>query len=197
MLADSDDDNDFIPDTDDLYPLDGTKFLNAPYAITFQGVIESVSDSAVDKEPHQVQAGEAYKYTLIVDNHAPTSADQSWSRNDLEFLMLSVNDDESAISLVDAPNMRAIFGIGGNLSASGSIQTNGSSDLTSVFSSVFFLGGPDAPVMDWYQVYGWLDQDLQVAKRMQDLLTLLPRQAAPTAISQDGLSKVISTAPEL
>ena len=182
--CDSDDDNDFIPDTDDLYPLDGTKFLNAPYAITFQGVIESVSDSAVDKEPHQVQAGEAYKYTLIVDNHAPTSADQSWSRNDLEFLMLSVNDDESAISLVDAPNMRAIFGIGGNLSASGSIQTNGSSDLTSVFVGIF-LGGPDAPVMDWYQVYGWLDQDLQVAKRMQGFTDTVA-EAGGTYSNQSG-----------
>ena len=77
--ADPDDDNDSIADADDLYPLDNTKHQNTPYVITFEGVVDYVSDSVEGKEPHQIKSGDTYRYTLVLDNHKGLTENQTWA----------------------------------------------------------------------------------------------------------------------
>ena len=106
-----DTDGDGVVDTDDLYPEDSARSANSPFFFTFDGTIDFASASSEGKEPHGVKAGEAYRYTIVVDNHGGSGAGQSWDRSDIEYLILTLNDDEDASVLVDIANMRTVFGL--------------------------------------------------------------------------------------
>ena len=94
--CDEDDDNDEVPDDTDLYPLDASRSTNTPYYFAFEGIINIVTDSEENKEPHQIRSGEKYRYVIVVDNNLSAIASQSWSRSNIEFLSLTFNDNEDA-----------------------------------------------------------------------------------------------------
>ena len=116
--CDDDDDNDSIADADDLYPLDNTKHQNTPYVITFEGVVDYVSDSVEGKEPHQIKSGDTYRYTLVFDNHNGSVENQTWGRtfanSDIEYLLLTIEGESSGTLMVDVANMRPIPGLFGS-----------------------------------------------------------------------------------
>ena len=92
-IVGQDGDEDGVPDAADLYPNDATQSLNTPYRFSFHGTIDFASDSSEGKVPHGVKAGEAYRYTIVVDNHGGSGAGQPWDRSDIEYLILTLNDD--------------------------------------------------------------------------------------------------------
>jgi len=166
--AEDDQDNDGVVDALDLYPEDASKSANTPYYFTFEGVIDFVSESSADKRPHQVRAGEAYQYTIVVDNHGGSSMSGEWARADIEFLLLAINDNEDASVLVDVPNIRTPFGIGSSLGGpSLTLETDANGALIKTWNDAIFLGLSDDIRLDWYQTYGWLDSEIGVAQRLQ------------------------------
>ena len=166
--VEDDQDNDGVVDALDLYPEDASKSANTPYYLTFEGVIDFVSESSADKRPHQVRAGEAYQYTIVVDNHGGSSMSSEWVRADIEFLLLAINDNEDASVLVDVPNIRTPFGIGSSLGGpSLTLETDANGALIKTWNDAIFLGLSDDIRLDWYQTYGWLDSEIGVAQRLQ------------------------------
>ena len=175
--CDEDDDNDSVADSNDLYPLDNTKSQNTPYVITFEGTVDYISDPVEGKEPHQIESGDTYRYTLVFDNHTGSTENQTWGRtfasNDFEYLLLTIEGESLATVMVDLGTMRPIPGLfGSSISsiqgASGlDVETDGSGALAKVWNDVTFLGLGDDIRLDWYQTYGWLDSEIAVAMRLQ------------------------------
>ena len=175
--CDDDDDNDSIADADDLYPLENTKHQNTPYVITFEGVVDYVSDSVEGKEPHQIKSGDTYRYTLVFDNHNGSVENQTWGRtfanSDIEYLLLTIEGESSGTLMVDVANMRPIPGLfGSSLNSfqgvSGlDIETDGTGALSKVWNDVTFLGLGDDIRLDWYQSYGWIAPNVAAAIRLQ------------------------------
>jgi predicted RNA-binding protein with TRAM domain len=161
-------DNDGVVDALDLYPEDATKSANTPFYFTFDGVIDVVSDSTEGKTPHQVRSGEAYRYTIVVDNHDGAASAQTWTRADIEFLILTLNNDEDAAVLVDVANIRTPFGFGSSLSGQSlTLESDQAGKLTKTWNDAIFIGVSDDIRLDWYQTFGWLDSEIGVAQRLQ------------------------------
>ena len=168
MSADADDDNDEVPDDTDLYPLDASRSTNTPYYFAFEGIINIVTDSEENKEPHQIRSGEKYRYVIVVDNNLSAIASQSWSRSNIEFLSLTFNNNEDASVLVDVNNMRAPPGIfPSGLSGDLTLETDANGALSKTWNDAIFLGLSGDISLDWYQTFGWLDGEIGVAARLQ------------------------------
>lgn len=183
-----DTDGDGVGDIDDLYPEDSARSVNSPFFFTFDGTIDFASDSSEGKEPHGVNAGEAYRYTIVVDNHGGTDASQSWDRSDIEYLILTLNDDEDASILVDIANMRTVFGFGSSLtSPDPTLTSDESGALTKTWTNALFFGYSDDAVMDWYQNYGWLDDGIMVTQRLQALSDTVAEAIGPFS-NQSGFA---------
>ena len=166
--CDEDDDNDEVPDDTDLYPLDASRSTNTPYYFAFEGIINIVTDSEENKEPHQIRSGEKYRYVIVVDNNLSAIASQSWSRSNIEFLSLTFNDNEDAAVLIDVNNMRAPPGIfPSGLSGDLTLETDANGALSKTWNDAIFLGLSGDISLDWYQTFGWLDGEIGVAARLQ------------------------------
>ena len=136
----------------------------APYYIEYTGTISAV-ETAVDAviPAGFPQAGEVYRVIYVLDNDGASNASQSWVKANIEALILRFNNAEDGALIIDVPNIRAQFGLGSSLTATGNITTDASGAVSGMFSYVQSFIFSDDRSLDWNQAFGWMPADNTLA----------------------------------
>jgi hypothetical protein len=104
----------------------------APYAVTYTGTIANSSFA-------QIVNGQHYSITFVFDNGGNTAVNQTWAAADLRCTIWRMNDAGNAVFAQDLSPLASP-----PTAATGSITTNGSAVMTSMFSGISSSpAGPD------------------------------------------------------
>lgn len=103
--------------------------LAAPYAVTYTGTISASSFP-------EINAGEPFTVTLVVDNGGSSAAGQSWRVTDVACVQYVMNTAQNALFVQNVAGMK--WAIAGD----GTMNTDGVGVLTSMYSYLFSPNGP-------------------------------------------------------